>query len=187
MYEIKDDIEAMQFIKSLLRYIGEDPTREGIQRTPERIVRASKELFAGYSRSPAEVLKPLFTCAYDEMVVLRGIEFYSTCEHHLMPFFGSASIAYIPNGRVVGISKLARLLEVYARRLQIQEQLTAQIADAIEKHLEPRGTAVFIQAQHLCMTARGVGKQNSIMVTSTLRGCFKDGAPRAEFLALARA
>ncbi len=170
-------------IVRILEYIGEDPVREGLKETPVRVIRSYDELFSGYGQSAEDVLKTFEDGACEEMVVLTNIEFYSHCEHHMMPFFGRAHIGYLPKGKVVGISKLARLLEVFARRLQIQERLGTQIVDALMQHLEPRGAACVIEAQHLCMTSRGVGKQDSIMKTSALRGKFKDDvAVRQEFL-----
>ncbi len=166
------DIEDL--IIRQLQYIGEDPTREGLKDTPKRIVRSWKELYKGYRENPATILQTLFTQKYDEMVILKDIELYSTCEHHLLPFFGKCHIAYVPSGKVVGISKLARLMECFARRMQIQERLCNQIVDAIEEYLKPLGSACIIEAQHFCMTSRGIQKQNSIMTTSALRGVFKD-------------
>ena len=168
-----------------LEFIGEDPKREGLLETPARVVRSWKELFAGYQQDPICILKTFTDGACDEMVLLKNIEFYSTCEHHILPFFGKAHIAYIPNGKVVGISKLARLLEVYARRLQIQERLGQQVTEAINKYLHPKGAACILEAQHFCMVSRGIQKQNSIMVTSSLTGAFRDTPEaRAELLAL---
>lgn len=176
------DIEA---ITRILSAIGDDPMREGLLQTPQRVIRSWAKLYGGYAQNPADVLKTVFVeGACDEMVILRDIEFYSTCEHHMLPFFGRASIGYIPAGRVVGVSKLARLLEVYARRLQIQERLTAQVADALVTHLEPKGVMVVLEAQHFCMTSRGVEKQDSLMVTSAIRGVFALPEVRAEFMRL---
>lgn len=157
-----------------LQYIGENPNREGLKETPERVVRSWGELYGGYKEdNPENLLKVFEQDSSDEMVLLRNIEFYSTCEHHLLPFFGRAHIAYIPNGKVVGISKLARLLEVFARRLQIQERLCQQVTKAINNALNPLGSACILEAQHLCMTGRGVKKQHSTMVTSSLTGVFR--------------
>ena len=170
-------------IVRILEFIGEDPNREGLVYTPSRVVKSWKRLFGGYGVNPEELLRTTFTeGACDEMVVLKNIEFYSHCEHHIMPFFGKASIGYIPNKRVVGISKLARLLEVYSKRLQIQERLGQQITDTIMKVLEPIGCGCVLEAQHFCMTSRGVEKQNSIMVTSSMQGKFRDAVVRHEFL-----
>lgn len=178
------DIEA---VTRIISAIGDDPQREGLLDTPKRVIKSWDKLYGGYREDPAEVLKTVFVeGSCDEMVVLRDIEFYSTCEHHMLPFFGKCHIGYIPNGRVVGVSKLARLLEVFARRLQIQERLTTQIAEALVSNLAPKGVMVVMEAQHFCMTARGVEKQDSIMVTSAVRGVFKDSPSeaRAEFMSI---
>lgn len=168
-----------------LQFIGEDVGREGLKETPGRVVRSWGELYAGYKQDPAKVFKVFEDGACDEMVLLKNVEFYSTCEHHMLPFFGRAHIAYIPNGKVIGVSKLARLLEVYSRRLQIQERLGQQITTAINTHLKPKGAACILEAQHFCMTSRGIQKQNSVMVTSSLTGVFRDGATtRSELLNL---
>lgn len=168
-----------------LQFIHEDPEREGLKETPERVIRSWDILYGGYQQSPEDVIKVFEDDNSDEMVLLKDVEFYSTCEHHMLPFFGKAHIAYLPNNRVVGISKLARLLEVYARRLQIQERLGDQVTSALMKHLMPLGAACVLEAQHFCMTARGVQKQNSIMVTSSLKGVFrKDARARSEFMGL---
>jgi len=170
-----------------LEYIGEDPNREGLRETPNRIVKAWGEIFAGYQEDPADLLTTFDAGGYDQIVVSKNIELYSMCEHHMLPFFGRAHIAYIPDKRVVGISKLSRLLEVYARRLQIQERLGEQVVNALMKHLKPKGAACIIKAQHLCMMMRGVEKQNSVMVTSSLRGAFLDEpATRAELFSLVK-
>ena len=171
-------------IKRLLEYIGEDPKREGLLETPSRVVKSYEELFSGYKIDPASVLKVFENDSCDEMVILKDIEFYSQCEHHLQPFFGKAHIAYIPNGRVVGISKLARLLEVFSRRLQIQERLCEQVTTALMEHLAPKGAACVLEASHFCMCARGVGKQNSKMITSSLKGAFLEPTVRGEFLSM---
>jgi GTP cyclohydrolase I len=172
-------------VKRILQYIGEDPNRDGLQGTPDRVVRSYEELFCGYRTDPDEILKTFDLDDSDEMIVLRDIEFYSTCEHHLMPFFGKAHIAYIPSGPVIGVSKLARLLEIFSRRVQIQERLTKQITDWLDKKLEPLGSACHIEARHLCMTARGVNKQGSIMSTSSLTGVFREKPEaRQEFFSL---
>lgn len=176
---------AEDCIRRILVEVGEDPEREGLKETPHRVVRSWSKLYGGYREDPARILKTVFVeGSCDELVVLKDIEFYSTCEHHMLPFFGRCHVGYIPNGRVVGVSKLARLLEVFARRLQIQERLTTQIADSIGQYLDPKGVMVVIEAQHFCMTARGVEKQDSIMVTSAIRGTFKEAEPRAEFMRL---
>lgn len=172
-------------MKQVLELIGEDPLREGLVETPSRVVRSWERLYGGYQQDPAEILSKMFCEECDDMVVLRDIEFYSMCEHHMLPFLGKASVGYIPDGKVVGISKLARLVECFSRRLQIQERLTNQIADAIDQHLSPKGVAVVMEAQHLCMVARGVEKQNSVMVTSSMLGLYrKDPKARREFLNL---
>lgn len=170
--------------REILRYIGEDPDREGLRKTPERMVLSWLRLFQGYSMKAEDVMTTFVDGACQEMVILKNIEFYSTCEHHFIPFFGKVHIGYIPKQRVIGVSKLARLVEIYARRLQIQERMCAQIADALMKHLEPKGCMVIAEAQHLCMLARGVEKQNCIMTTSAVRGEFKKVTVRSEFLNL---
>jgi GTP cyclohydrolase I len=174
----------------MLQFIGEDPLREGLKDTPSRVVKAWKEFFCGYAQDPKVILGRTFESASvqsgaNEMVMLRDIEFYSHCEHHLVPFFGRVHIAYIPGERVVGISKLARLVECFARRLQIQERMTCEIADSVQEILEAKGCAVYVEAKHLCMVSRGVGKQNSVMVTSALRGALEEQSSRMEFLLLA--
>lgn len=174
-------------VHEILEAIGEDPAREGLLETPARVARAYAELFEGLRLDPREYLRVGFEVGHDEMVILKDIPFYSICEHHLMPFHGVAAVGYIPDGRVVGLSKLARLVEGYARRPQIQEHLTGQIADALMEVLEPDGVAVVIEAEHLCMTQRGVKKPGSRMVTSATRGTFRrNEVTRAEFLSLVR-
>lgn len=183
-WEITDNgIEGVQEnIVRLLEYIGDDPSREGLLETPKRIVKSYKELFSGYKQDAKDILSKEFSTSYDQMVVLKDIEFYSFCEHHMLPFFGKASVAYLPNKKVVGISKLARLVDMFARRLQIQEQMTDQIANAIEENLKPNGVAVTITAKHFCMVMRGVSKQHSEMTTTSLRGSFLNNPEtRAEF------
>lgn len=171
-------------VETLLRVIGEDPHRDGLRDTPQRVVRAMLEMTAGYGESPAELLATTFDETSDELIVLRGIDFYSTCEHHLLPFHGVAHVGYLP-GRVVGISKLARLVHCFARRLQIQERLTQQIAGAVETHLEARGVGVIIAAHHLCMGCRGVKSPNSQLITSSMLGSLRsDANTRSEFLRL---
>ena len=173
-------------IRSILAKIGEDPARDGLKNTPIRVDRALRFLTSGYRISPDEVIGgALFDVAYDEMVIVRDIELFSTCEHHLLPFFGKCHVAYIPNGRIIGLSKIPRLVDVYARRLQVQERLTMQIAETINAAVKPKGVAVVIEAQHLCMIMRGVEKQNSVAVTSSMYGVFKDDQnTRNEFLNL---
>jgi GTP cyclohydrolase I len=173
-------------IKTILTQIGEDPNREGLLKTPERVAKAYEALTTGYSQDPAQVLgDALFESNSSQMVLVRDIEFYSLCEHHLLPFFGVACVAYIPNGRVVGLSKIPRMIEVFARRLQIQERMTEQIADAIMETVKPKGAAVLIGARHLCMEMRGVQKQGAVTTTSALRGAFlKDIKTREEFTSI---
>lgn len=175
-------------VKAILGAIGEDAEREGLTKTPERVARAYKELTQGYTQDPIAILKKaLFTEKCDEMILVKDIEIFSLCEHHLLPFFGKAHIAYIPNGKIVGLSKLARVADAFAKRLQVQERLTDQIADALTLALKPKGVAVAIESKHLCMVMRGVQKQNSLMVTSAMRGEFRNNpATRAEFLKLLR-
>jgi GTP cyclohydrolase I len=175
-------------IRTILKEIGEDPSRDGLQNTPLRVDRAFRFLTSGYRMDPDELLnKALFDVAYDEMVIVRDIEVFSLCEHHLLPFFGKCHVGYIPNGRVIGLSKIPRLVDMFARRLQVQERLTTQIADTINNKIHPRGVAVVVEAQHLCMIMRGVEKQNSVAVTSSMLGAFKDNQnTRNEFLNLVR-
>lgn len=173
--------------REVIEAIGEDPEREGLRETPERIARMYEELFGGLAVDPQSLLKVRFDAEHHEMVILKDIPFYSICEHHFMPFHGVAAVGYIPEGKVVGLSKLARLVEAYARRPQIQEQLTGQIADALMEALQPDGVAVVIEAEHLCMTQRGVKKPGSRMVTSATRGLFRtENVTRGEFLSLVR-
>ena len=172
-------------VREILLAIGEDPNREGLLKTPNRVARAYGELTAGLSEDPRVHLRTVFHERYDEVVLLRDIEFHSICEHHLLPFTGRAHVAYLPDGKVVGLSKLARLVEGFARRPQVQERLTGQIADALMEELNPMGSACVIEATHTCMTIRGAKKPGSVMVTSALRGIFKENAAsRAEVLAL---
>ena len=174
-------------IREVIEAVGEDPRREGLRETPARVARMFAELFEGLHTDPRDYLRVGFEAGHDEMVILRDIPFYSVCEHHFMPFHGTAAIGYIPEGRVVGLSKLARLLEGYARRPQLQERLTSQVADALMDTLHPDGVAVVIEAEHLCMTQRGVKKPGSRMVTSATRGQFRQNqVSRAEFLSLVR-
>ena len=179
--------EAEAAVRTLIEWAGEDPAREGLKGTPGRVVRAYEEFFAGYNEDPVALLTTTFgeTADYDEMIVLRDIRLESHCEHHIVPILGKAHIGYLPAGRVVGISKLARLVEVFAKRMQIQEALTSQIADTIQQVLNPRGVGVVIEAAHQCMTTRGIRKPGVSMVTSRLLGCFRDDpATRREFLAM---
>lgn len=178
---------ARDAVRTLLTHIGEDPEREGLVDTPDRVLRAWAEMTAGYAMNPAAILSRTFDVPCDEMVVVRGIRFTSTCEHHLLPFLGEATVAYLPTERVVGLSKIARLVECFARRLQVQERMTDQIATAMERHLYPRGVGVIVRAHHLCMGCRGVRQPNAEMVTSSTLGAFRTNpAARAEFLDLAR-
>ena len=175
--------EFEQAVTKVLELLGEDPTREGLLKTPSRVAKALKFLTEGYDQDPQEILnQALFTTSNDEMVLVRDIEFYSMCEHHILPIIGRAHVAYIPDGKVVGLSKIPRIVNVYARRLQIQEQMTEQIADAILSTIKPKGVAVVVHARHMCMEMRGVQKINSTTVSSALRGLFKsDERTRNEF------
>ncbi|GHA87325.1 GTP cyclohydrolase I FolE [Cognatilysobacter bugurensis] len=177
--------EAEAAVRTLLRWAGDDPDREGLLDTPRRVVKAYSDWFGGYSLDPREYMARTFeeVAGYDEMVVLRDIEFESHCEHHMAPIIGRAHVGYLPDGKVVGISKLARVVDAYARRFQVQEKLTAQIADVIQDVLQPRGVAVVVEASHECMTTRGVHKRGVSMTTSTMLGAFREDArTRAEFL-----
>jgi GTP cyclohydrolase I len=181
--------EAEEAVRTLIRWTGDDPHREGLAGTPERVARAYEEYFAGYHDDPVEILQRTFeeVDGYDEMVLLRDIRFESHCEHHMAPILGRVHIAYLPDHRVVGISKLARLVQVYAKRLQIQEKMTAQIANTIQQVLQPLGVAVVIEAAHQCMTTRGVHKPGAALATSRMLGAFRDNpATRREFLAMLR-
>lgn len=169
-----DRAKIEEAVRLLLEGIGEDVNREGLKDTPDRIARMYEEIYAGMDEDAGEHLKKTFLVDNNEMVIVKDITFYSTCEHHMMPFYGKAHVAYIPNGRVVGISKLARTVEVYAKRLQIQEKMTGQIADAIIKYLEPLGVMVVVEAEHMCMTMRGIKKPGSKTVTMATRGVFKE-------------
>jgi len=186
IYKLKtSETQAKQAVRTLLAWAGDDPDRQGLKDTPSRVVRAYREWFKGYEEDPERLLQRTFdeTAGYDEIITLRDIPFQSFCQHHLAPITGIAHIGYLPNGRVVGISKLARVVDTFARRLQIQELLTAQIADVIEKVLRPQGVAVVIKATHGCMTTRGVHKHGAGMVTSRMLGCFRDNpATRNEFM-----
>jgi GTP cyclohydrolase I len=175
-------------VREMIERVGEDPSREGLQRTPERVERAFQFLTRGYNEDPEQLLNSaLFTVNYDEMVIVKDIEMFSLCEHHMLPFFGKVHIAYIPNGKVIGLSKLPRLVDIYARRLQVQERMTTQIAETLMKVIQPQGVGVVVEARHLCMMMRGVEKQHSATVTSAMLGCFRDEKEtREEFLALVR-
>ncbi len=176
-------------VRMILELIGEDPQREGLKKTPHRVYKAFKHLCEGYEKDPKKVLgDALFESSNDEMVLVRDIEFYSLCEHHLLPIIGRAHVAYIPDGKVVGLSKIPRMVNIYARRLQIQEQMTEQIADAIVETIKPKGVAVVLEARHMCMEMRGVEKINSTTVSSALRGLFKkDAKTREEFMSMINA
>jgi len=177
-----------ELVKEVLVRLGEDPEREGLLRTPARVHKAFEFLTRGYDEDPEALLKnALFTVTYDEMVIVKDVEMFSLCEHHMLPFFGKVHVAYIPNGRVIGLSKIPRLIEIFSRRLQIQERLTTQIAETIQKVIQPQGVGVVIEARHLCMMMRGVEKQHSQAVTSSMLGCFRDEQEtRTEFLSLIR-
>ena len=181
-----DPIEPL--VAALLKELGEEPGRDGLQRTPERVARAYRFLTDGYDQDPVEILtRALFEVSYDEMVIIKGIDFYSMCEHHMLPFFGRAQVAYVPDGRVVGLSKIARLVEMFSRRLQVQERLTTEVAQTINEVLQPKGVGVVVEATHLCMKMRGVEQQNASTVTSSMLGEFEsDPKTRAEFVELIR-
>jgi GTP cyclohydrolase IA len=174
------------YVKAILEELGEDPQREGLLKTPARVSRALRELTRGYKQDPEAIINgALFTEDYSEMIVMKDVDFYSMCEHHMLPFFGKAHIAYLPKGKIVGISKLARLVDVYARRLQVQERMTTQIASLLMDKLTPEGVAVVVEAEHLCMRMRGVEKQNSYVVTSAMFGVFREKQEtRDEFMNL---
>ncbi len=175
-----------QEIRRILESVGEDPGREGLLRTPERVERAWRYLLKGYEEDPREVIgRGVFEAVCDEMVLVKDIELYSMCEHHMLPFFGKAHVAYVPDRKIVGLSKIPRVVDIYARRLQVQERMTVQIAEALEEVLQPKGVGVIIEASHLCMMMRGVQKQNSVTITSCVRGRFRsDERTRAEFMRL---
>ena len=184
MSKAPDPIEPL--VAQLLKELGEEPGRDGLSRTPARVARSLRFLTSGYEQDPVAILNDaLFAVSYDEMVIVKDIDFYSLCEHHLLPFYGHCHIAYLPDGKIVGLSKLARLADVFARRLQVQERLTTEIANAINDILAPKGVGVVIEASHLCMMMRGVEKQSSLAVTSCMLGTFRDDArTRSEFLSL---
>jgi len=179
-----DGIEPL--IEGLLKEIGEDPARDGLQRTPERVAKSMRFFTEGYAQDPKEILNDaLFEVDYDEMVIVKDIDFYSLCEHHLLPFFGRVHVAYIPNGKVVGLSKIPRVAEMFAKRLQVQERLTMQIAETLETVLQPKGVAVVIESIHLCMMMRGIESPNASAITSSIRGEFeRDSKTRSEFMDL---
>lgn len=182
-YPDAQDIEYK--IKDIIKFIGDDPGREGLKETPKRMIKSWEELFSGYKEDPKEIIKTFKEGTCNEMVILKDIDFFSMCEHHFLPFFGKIFLAYIPNGRIIGVSKLIRVVEIYSRRLQIQEKMTTEIADTLMDGLNPLGVMVVCKAQHLCMISRGVKKQNVIMVTSAVRGVFdKEIETRSEFMEL---
>jgi GTP cyclohydrolase I len=186
---VRPSQEAIEAVyRDILAFVGEDPDREGLLRTPHRVVEALKFLTQGYTQDVQTLLNgAIFHEDYDDMVVVKDIEFYSQCEHHILPFFGKAHVAYIPNGKIVGLSKIPRLVDMFSRRLQVQERLTTQIAEALEEALEPRGVAVVLEGAHMCMRMRGVQKQDASMITSHVMGAFRtDRATRQEFMALVK-
>ncbi len=181
-----DTARAEAAVRELLLAIGEDPQRDGLLDTPARVARAYAEVFAGLRQDPAAILSTVFDLSHDELILVKDIEVYSTCEHHLVPFHGVAHVGYIPNqqGRITGLSKLARLVDVYAKRPQVQERLTTQVADALEQHLQPQGVIVVVECEHLCMSMRGIRKPGARTVTSAVRGQLRDPATRAEAMSL---
>jgi GTP cyclohydrolase IA len=182
-----EDVSTQDIYREILRRFDEDPTRDGLLRTPERVEKSMAFLTKGYQQDPTGILTDaLFDVDYDEMVIVKDVEMFSLCEHHMLPFFGKVHVAYIPNGKVIGLSKIPRLVDVFARRLQVQERMTRQIADAIQEAINPQGVGVVIEARHLCMMMRGVEKQNSSTVTSAMLGVFQKHNTRAEFLSLVR-
>jgi len=181
------NVTTQEMYRELLGRFHEDPTRDGLVATPSRVEKSMEFLTKGYTQDPTKILRgALFEVDYDEMVIVKDIEMFSLCEHHMLPFWGRVHVAYIPNGKVIGLSKIPRLVDVFARRLQVQERVTRQIADAIQEAIEPRGVGVVIEARHMCMMMRGVEKQQSATVTSAMVGCFRDQPTRAEFLSLVR-
>lgn len=184
MSDAAPQLAPADHVKALLRIIGDDPRREGLVETPWRVVEAFRTLYSGYFQDPEAVMKTFEEGACQEMVICKDIDFYSMCEHHMLPFFGSIHIGYVPGKRIIGLSKLPRLVEVFARRLQVQERMTTQIADALMEHLDPLGVIVVAEALHMCILARGVEKHRASMVTSAIRGSFEEASARAEFYAL---
>jgi GTP cyclohydrolase IA len=181
------EFSTREMYREIISRLGEDPGRDGLLDTPGRVEKSMTFLTKGYNEDPAKVLhKALFNVDYDEMVIVRDIEMFSLCEHHMLPFFGKVHVAYIPQGKIIGLSKIPRLVEVFARRLQVQERLTRQIADAIQDAIAPQGVGVIIEARHLCMMMRGIEKQHSSTVTSAMLGCFRENETRMEFLSLVR-
>jgi len=188
VYDGKTTADLAGHVHEILQLVGEDPEREGLLNTPERVAKAYQFLTQGYEMDPEAILRgALFEEEYDQMILVKDIEVYSLCEHHMLPFFGKAHVAYIPNGKIVGLSKIPRTVDVFARRLQVQERLTIQVRNAIDKVLEPQGVAVVIEAQHLCMMMRGAEKQNSLTSTSAMSGEFMNHSTRAEFMRLVSA
>lgn len=182
-----DEKKIQELYRQVIEAIGENPNREGLKRTPERVAKSFKSLFSGYDKDPKDILTVFDDEHYDEMIVVKDIEFYSFCEHHMLPFFGKAHIGYIPNGKIVGLSKIPRIVDIYSRRLQNQERITQQVAQALKDLLNPKGVGVVLEAQHMCMMARGVEKQGSLVKTSAMVGLFKErDNTRAEFLELIR-
>jgi GTP cyclohydrolase I len=180
-------VTTQEMYREILSRLGEDPERDGLVMTPSRVEKSMAFLTKGYEQDPGKILRgALFDVDYDEMVIVKDIEMFSLCEHHMLPFFGKVHVAYIPNGKVIGLSKIPRLVEVFARRLQVQERMTRQIADSIQDAIAPQGVGVVIEAKHLCMMMRGIEKQNSSTVTSAMVGCFRQKETRAEFLSLVR-
>ena len=181
------EFTTQEMYREILSRLGEDPTRDGLVSTPSRVEKSMAYLTKGYGEDPTQILRgAMFDVDYDEMVIVKDVEIFSLCEHHMLPFFGKVHVAYIPKGKVIGLSKIPRLIEVFARRLQVQERLTRQIADAIQKAIEPQGVGVIIEARHLCMMMRGIEKQHSSTVTSAMVGCFRQKETRTEFLSLVR-
>ncbi len=181
------ELDTEVLYRELLRRIGEDPGRDGLVSTPRRVEKSMAFLTKGYNENPVQILRgALFDVDYDEMVIVKDVEIFSLCEHHMLPFFGKVHVAYIPRGKVIGLSKIPRLVEVFSRRLQVQERLTRQVADAIQEAIDPQGVGVVIEARHLCMMMRGIEKQHSSTVTSTMTGCFQQREARTEFLSLVR-
>ncbi len=181
------NVTTQELYRELLGRFHEDPNRDGLLATPSRVEKSMEFLTKGYTQDPTKILRgALFEVDYDEMVIVKDIEMFSLCEHHMLPFWGRVHVAYIPNGKVIGLSKIPRLIDVFARRLQVQERVTRQIADAIQEAIEPRGVGVVVEARHMCMMMRGVEKQQSTTVTSAMVGCFREQPTRAEFLSLVR-
>jgi GTP cyclohydrolase I len=181
------EFSTQEMYREIIARLGEDPARDGLVNTPQRAEKAMAFLTKGYEQDPMKILRgALFDVDYDEMVIVKDIEMFSLCEHHMLPFFGKVHVAYIPNGKVIGLSKIARLVEVFGRRLQVQERMTRQIADAVQEAIDPQGVGVVIEARHLCMMMRGIEKQHSSTVTSAMLGCFRQKETRSEFLSLMR-